>query len=48
MPQSEIIIDGKPTGKIVGGAVLEAALEWNEFVLLLFTDDIPHEETLRF
>lgn len=48
MPQSEILIDGQPTGKTIDGAVLEAALAWHGFVLLLLTDDIPHEETLRF
>ncbi|GGC20230.1 hypothetical protein GCM10011572_46970 [Pseudoduganella buxea] len=38
---------GKPTGKAVIGAVLETALKWQDFLLLLVTDDILHEDTLR-
>ena len=45
-PTSEIIRAGKPTGKVIGGAVLRAALKWNEYVLLFLTDDVPFEETL--
>jgi len=45
-PTSEIIRAGKPTGKVIGGAVLRAALNWNEYVLLFLTDDVPFEETL--
>lgn len=45
-PQSEIIVAGVPTGKVIGGAVLRAALKWHEYVLLFLTDDVPFEETL--
>ena len=33
-PTSEIIAGGLPTGQIVDGAILEAALKWKEYVLL--------------
>ncbi|WP_211455163.1 hypothetical protein [Collimonas antrihumi] len=46
LPKSEIVIDGAPTGKIVSGAILEAAVSWNNFYLLFMTDDIPQEEML--
>lgn len=45
-PTSEIIVAGVPTGRTIGGAVLKAALRWNEYVLLFLTDDVPFEETL--
>jgi hypothetical protein len=45
-PQSEIILDGQSTGKIVTGSVLEAAVSWQDFYLLLLTSDIPNEEML--
>lgn len=47
MPQSEIVIHGTSTGKLIAGAVLEAAVRWGEHTLALITDDIPNEETLR-
>ena len=46
-PTSEIMIGGVPTGKVVPGAVFEAALRWNEYVLLFLTDDVPFEDTLN-
>lgn len=46
-PTSEIIVTGVPTGKIIEGAVFEAALRWNEYVLLFLTDDVPFEDTLN-
>ncbi|MBV6324696.1 hypothetical protein [Duganella violaceipulchra] len=47
MPRSELIVDGKPTGKVIDGAVLEAAIRWQDLLLVLVTDNIMHEETLR-
>lgn len=47
MPQSELVLDQKPTGKIIEGAVLEAAIRWQEFLLIFVTDNITHEEALR-
>lgn len=47
MPQSEIVIRGEPTGKLIDGAILEAAIGWNDCYLAFITDDIPHEDTLR-
>ncbi|MGV7210122.1 hypothetical protein ACLB1G_19965 [Oxalobacteraceae bacterium A2-2] len=46
-PTSEIVITGIPSGTIVDGAVLEAALKWNDYVLLFLSDDCPFEETLN-
>ena len=47
VPKSEISIEGKPTGKFVPGAFLEAAVQYDDFYLLFMTDDIPYEEALR-
>ena len=44
---SELLLDGKPTGLIVTGAVLEAALEWQGCRIAFLTDDIPFEDMLR-
>ncbi|NGZ88273.1 hypothetical protein GW587_28970 [Duganella sp. SAP-35] len=43
----ELLLDGKPTGLIATGAVLEAALEWQGCRLAFLTDDIPFEDMLR-
>lgn len=45
--QSQILLDGQATGKVIEGAYLEAAFRWNDRILLLATDDVPNEETLR-
>lgn len=47
IPKSEILIAGVPTGKIVDGAVFEAALRWHEYTLLFLTDDVPFEDSLN-
>jgi len=47
MPLSEVLLDGAPTGTIVDGAILEAALAWHDLTLAFVTDDIAHEDTLR-
>jgi len=44
---SELLLNGKPTGLIVTGAVLEAALEWQGWRIAFFSDDIPFEEMLH-
>jgi hypothetical protein len=44
---SELLLDGKPTGRTVTGQVLEAAVEWHGFRIAFFTDDIPFEDMLR-
>lgn len=44
---SGLLLDGKPTGLVVTGAVLEAALEWQGCRIAFFTDDIPFEDMLR-
>lgn len=44
---SELLLDGKPTGLIVTGAVLEAAVEWQSCRIAFLTDDIPFEDMLR-
>lgn len=46
IPKSEILLAGIPTGKIVPGAFLEAAVSWDNFYLLFMTDDIPQEDML--
>lgn len=47
LASSELLLDGKPTGLIVTGAVLEAALEWQGYRIAFLTDDIPFEDMLR-
>ncbi|KQV85920.1 hypothetical protein ASD15_30335 [Massilia sp. Root351] len=47
MATSELLLDGKPAGLIVDGAVLEAAVEWRGCRIAFFTDDIPFEDMLR-
>jgi len=47
LPQSEVIINRQPTGHIIDGAVLEAAIRWHDLVLAFVTDDIMYEETLH-
>lgn len=47
MPQSEIVIREQPTGKLIDGAILEAAVRCGDYYLAFVTDDIPHEDTLR-
>lgn len=44
---SHLLVDGKPTGMAVTGAMLEAALEWQGYRIVFFTDDIPFEDMLR-
>lgn len=46
-PVSEIVRDGRPTGRQVPGAVLEVAAVWRDRLLLLNTDDIPYEDVLH-
>jgi hypothetical protein len=47
VPRGEVVLYGEPTGKIVEGAVLEAAVCWKGLLLVFLTDDIPQEDTLR-
>lgn len=47
VPLCEVMIAGAPTGKILQGAVLAAALRWQDYVLLFITDDVPFEEGLN-
>jgi hypothetical protein len=47
MPVCEIMLQGQATGKTVSGAVLEAAVSWQEFYLLFLSDDIPQEDMLN-
>lgn len=46
-PTSEICRNGRPAGRRVPGAVLEAAALWRDRLLLLTTDDIPYEDVLH-
>jgi hypothetical protein len=44
---SELLLNGRPSGHILKGAVLEAAVQWHGHHLLFLTDDVPYEEALR-
>ena len=46
VPLCEVMIAGAATGKILQGAVFEAALKWHDYTLLFLTDDVPFEEGL--
>jgi hypothetical protein len=46
-PRSELLVDGQPSGRVLPGAVLEAAVQWRGQHLLFITDDVPYEEALR-
>ncbi|MYM41079.1 hypothetical protein [Duganella qianjiadongensis] len=47
VPISEVIIAGAATGKLLEGAVFEAALRWNDYVLIFLTNDVPFEDSLN-
>lgn len=47
LAQSEILINGATTGKVITGEVLEAAVEWQNHRILFVTDNIPFEDSLR-
>lgn len=44
LPESEVLVDGNPGRARVAGAVLEAAVRWDDFYLLFLTDDVPAED----
>ncbi len=46
VPTSEVLVNGTSTGKLISGAVLEAAVQWENRYLLFMTDDTPFEEML--
>lgn len=45
--RSEILVGGAPTGAMVDGAWLEAAVRAGERTLLFVSDDVPYEEGLH-
>ena len=47
LPQSELLRDGVPVFQRVPGAVLEAAVQWQDHYLLFVTDDVPYEDFLH-
>lgn len=47
LARSKIIINGRDTGRVVAGEVLEAAVQWKNHHLLFITDNTPFEENLR-
>jgi hypothetical protein len=46
IPTSEVLVNGTSTDKLISGAVLEAAVQWENCYLLFMTDDVPFEEML--
>ena len=46
-PTSELVYQGASTGVVLAGAVLEAAVAWNESYVLFLTDDISFEDSLH-
>lgn len=47
LARSSIMENGKDTGQIITGEVLEASVRWNDCTLLFVTDGIPFEDRLR-
>ena len=47
MPQSEVMSNGQPTGKVIAGAVLETAIRWNDLALAFVTDNITNQEVMH-
>ena len=45
-PLGEVVLGDRRTGKKVPGAVLEAAMQWNDYYLLFTTDGVDFEEFL--
>ena len=41
---SEILLNGSSTGKLISGAILEGAVQWENRYLLFMTDDVAYEE----
>jgi len=47
IPASEVYREGRASGTRVSGAILEAAVQWQDRCYLLFlTDDVPQEDML--
>lgn len=46
-PKSEIVLDDRPTGKTLDGAILEAALRWKGLILVFVSDAVLYEDTLH-
>lgn len=42
-----MLLNSSPSGLIVTGATLEAAVEWQGYRIAFFTNDIPFEEVLQ-
>lgn len=47
LPRSDIYLDGKETGRAIVGEVLKAAVKWESYYVLLVTDNVPFEDSLR-
>lgn len=47
IPKCEIILNGKLSGKIYLGSVLEAAIQWGDFYLIFLTYSVPYEHMLN-
>lgn len=45
-PRSLLLLDGRDTGTVLPGAVLETAVRTGDALLLFLTDDVPFEEGL--
>jgi hypothetical protein len=46
-PKCQIKINGSTTDSILEGAILEAAIKYQEFYLVFTTNDCPYEDTLN-
>lgn len=47
LPRSDILVDGKETGQAVTGEILKAAVRWESYCMLLVTDNVPFDDSLR-
>ncbi len=46
-PNSEVLVGRRATGRVVRGAILEAAVEWNQHIVLLASDGVDFDDALH-
>ncbi len=46
-PKCRVCVNGQASGPVLDGAILEAAIKYQSFYLLLTSNDCPYEESLN-
>lgn len=47
VPMCEVVIAGVATKAVLEGAILKAALKWDDYVVLFISNDVPFEDSLN-